>query len=49
MFTAMCETDSWWEPAVQPRELSSALCDDLGEGGAGAGRAKGRGYMYTFG
>ena len=25
----MCETDSWWEAAVQHRELSLVLCDDL--------------------
>ena len=33
------------EPAVQPRELGSVLCDDLGRGrdGAGAGRGGGEG------
>ena len=29
IYTAVCETDSEWEPAVQHRELSSVLCDDL--------------------
>ena len=26
----MCKIDSYWEPAVQHRELSSVLRDDLG-------------------
>jgi len=25
----MCKIDSWWEAAVQHRELSSVFCDDL--------------------
>ena len=29
MYTAMCKKDSWWEAAVQHRELSSVLCDDV--------------------
>ena len=29
MYTAMCEKDSSWEAAIQHRELSSVLCDDL--------------------
>ena len=46
----MCETDSEWEPAVQHRELSSVLCDDLEEWDGVVGRRpKRRGYMYTFG
>ena len=36
MYTAMCEKDSSWEAAIQHRELSSVLCDDL-EGGMGVG------------
>ena len=34
----MCKIDSLWEAAVQHRELSSGLCDDL-EGWVG-GRSK---------
>ena len=29
IYTTVCKTDSWWEPAAQHRELSSMLCDDL--------------------
>ena len=30
IYTPPCvKTDSWWEPVVWPRELSSGLCDDL--------------------
>ena len=38
------------EPAVQHRELSSVLCDDLDgwDGGVGwEGGSRGRAYMYT--
>ena len=49
MFTAMCETDSWREPSVQPRELGSALCADLGEGGAGEREGKREGiHVYVW-
>ena len=45
MCTAMCKTDSWWEPAVYRKELSSVLCGDL-DGWNGGPR--GRGYVYTY-
>ena len=40
MRTAVCETDTWWEAALEHRELSSVLyCDlDEWEGGGGGGR-----------
>ena len=45
LHTTMCEIDSQWEPAVQHRELSSGLCDDLE--GKGAERLKREGiYVY---
>ena len=34
----MCKIDSEWEPAVQHRELSSVLCDDLDRWDGGDGR-----------
>ena len=34
--TAMCEKDGQWELAMNPRELSLVLCDDLGRVHAGA-------------
>ena len=37
--TTVCETDSWWIGAVQHRELSPVLCDDLEEwNGVGSGK-----------
>ena len=34
----MCHIYSWWEAAVEPRQPSSGLCDDLeGREGAGGG------------
>ena len=37
----MRKIDSWWEPAVKPRNLTLVLCDDLDgwDGGLG-GRSK---------
>ena len=29
IYTAMCKIDCQWEAAVDHRELSSKLCDDL--------------------
>ena len=49
MYTAMCKKDSWWEAAVQHRELSSVLCGDLEgrDGGGVAERLKGEGiHVY---
>ena len=44
--TTMCKIDSQWEPAVQHRELSSLLCDDLdGWDGGGGGRSKREGIQ----
>lgn len=40
----MRKTDSWWEPAVKRRELSSLLCDDL-DGWDGVGEAQEGGYL----
>ena len=37
IYTAMCKIDCQWEAAVDHRELSSKLCDDL-DGEMGAGR-----------
>ena len=45
IYPAEGETDSWWEAAVQQRELSSVLCDEL-EGREGGSR--GTGLMYTY-
>ena len=44
----MCEIDSWWEPAVQHREICSVLWDDLdGWDGWAEGRHKREGiYVY---
>ena len=45
----MFKTDSWWEVAVQHKELSLVLCDDLeGWDGGWAGGSRGRGYMYMY-
>ena len=44
--TTVCEIDGQWEAAVYPRELSSALGDDL-EGWGGVGRLKREG-MYSY-
>ena len=47
MYTAICKTDSKWEAAIQHRELSSVLCDDI-EGWVG-GRLKREGiYVYIW-
>ena len=51
VYTIVCKIDSWWEPAVEPRELSSELCDDLErrDGGMG-GRSRREGtntYLYA--
>ena len=46
MCTAMCKTDSQWEPAVEFRELSSVLCDDLDRRDGLGGRSKREGYTY---
>ena len=46
--TATCDVDSWWGAAVEGRELSSVLSDDLeGWDGGWKGDSGGRGYMYT--
>jgi len=37
------------EAAVQHRELSSVLCDDLEGWDGGEGGSRGRRYMYTSG
>ena len=40
------ETDNRWEAAVEDRELSLELCDDLQGGtGDGEGDSRGRGYI----
>ena len=36
-YTTMCEKDSWWKAAIQHRESSLVLCDNL-EGGVWEGR-----------
>ena len=38
----MYKTDSQWEAAIWPRELTSALCDDLGgrDAGGEGGRSR---------
>ena len=47
VYTIVCKIDSWWEPAAEPRELSSELCDDLeGRAGGMGGRSKREG-TYT--
>ena len=39
MYTTMYKIGSWWEPAVEHREFSLVLCDDLaGWDGVGFGR-----------
>ena len=43
----MCNTDSYWEVAIEHRELSMVLCDDL-EGCDGGGEARQREDMCTF-
>ena len=43
IYTTMCKIDSWWEAALQHRELSSVLCEDL-EGWDGR---MGGMYVYT--
>ena len=43
MYTTMYKIGSWWEPAVEHREFSLVLCDDLegwGESGCAGGRLK---------
>ena len=37
----MCKIDSWWEAAVEHREVNSVLCDDL-EGRDGVGGSGGK-------
>ena len=48
VYTIVCKIDSWWEPAVEPRELSSELCDDLEGRDGGMGGPRGRGRIYTY-
>ena len=44
----MCKIDSWWEPAVLHRELSSVLSDDLdGWVGGGVGGSSKREGIYV--
>ena len=42
--TTLCEIDSWWEAAVQHRELGSVLCNHLEGGECGV---EGKEHMYT--
>ena len=42
----MCKTDSQWEAAIEHRELSSVLCDDL-EGWEGEAREVPEGGVYV--
>ena len=47
--TTVCEIDGQWEAAVYPRELSSALGDDLeGWGGGGSGGRLRREGTYVY-
>ena len=49
LHTTMCKTDSLCEAAIQHREPSSVLCDDLdGWDGGQDGGSTGRGYVYTY-
>ena len=49
IYTITCKMKSWWEVAMQHRESSLALCDDLeGCNGWREGSSKGRGYMYNY-
>ena len=46
IYTAMCKIDCQWEAAVDHRELSSKLCDDL-DREMGAGRlSREETYVY---
>ena len=48
IYTTTRKIDSWWEPAIKHRKLSSVLCDDLLDGwDGGEGSPRGRGYMYA--
>lgn len=51
MCTAVCKTDTWWEAALEHRELSSVLYCDLDEWEVGevvGGTSKREGiYVYT--
>ena len=49
VYTTMCKTDSQREPAVQHRELSLVLCDDLdGWDGGGGEREVQREGIYVY-
>ena len=52
IYTTVCKTDSPWKPAINHRELSLVLCDDLegwGWWGGGEGSPRERGYTYAYG
>ena len=46
----MCKIDSWWEAAVEHRELNSVLCDDLEgrDGGMGGREVQEAGDIYIY-
>ena len=49
MGTAMCKTDSWWEPSVQPKAFSLVFSGDLdGWELRMRGDPRGSGYMYIY-
>ena len=43
IYMTMCKIDSYWESALQHRELSSILCDDLVGWDGGGRQAQERG------
>ena len=48
--TTVCKIDSWWEAAVEHRELNSVLCDDLEgrDGGMGGREVQEAGDIYIY-
>ena len=47
IYTTICRVDSQWETAVQQRELSFVLCDDLDGWDGGTGGKLKRDVMYA--
>ena len=52
IYTTVCKTDNQWGAAIECRELSSGLCDDLdgwdGVGVGGGGREVPEGEIYVY-
>lgn len=44
----MCERDGWWGAAIQPRELTSVLCDGLDGRDEGVDGRLGTERVYVY-